>query len=155
VPAGALNIAQGGFGEALIAAVGAASGLSVGGLHPDPGSDLVLADRASGEAIFVQVKTESHPRFVGENLHYDLDVAHYDHLRMVTSVRRFLVVLAVPPAQADWLQAAGDCYEGRQLAYWTSVRGGPATTNTSSITVPLPLANLVTPASLRFLVEEG
>ncbi len=104
--------------------------------------------------VNVQLKaTVKRPADDGEHLSFFLDeVSRYDDLRRETvSVPRILVVLFLPDDAQQWLHHSPEQLVLRRCAYWQSLRGAPATTNGSGVTVKLPKAQMFTPTSLRDL----
>jgi len=104
--------------------------------------------------IKVQLKaTVSAPVDDGINLSYFLQgVTRYNDLRTSTvSVPRILVVLFLPTDAQDWLNHSENELALRQCAYWQSLRGGPAISNSSGTTVYLPKVQMFTPQALKEL----
>jgi hypothetical protein len=67
------------------------------------------------------------------------------------AVPRILVVLCLPTARNEWLAIDGDMLVLRRCAYWVSLRGAPASTNTSGQTVKIPPSQILTPDAFREL----
>jgi hypothetical protein len=68
---------------------------------------------------------------------YALKRRNYDLLREPTMVPRILVVLALPPAQIDWLNVTPEQLIIRRCAYWASLMGFSETQNKESVTINL------------------
>jgi hypothetical protein len=150
---GTQSRSQGDFGEALIDAFAAAGGLNSYFPRKDVGFDRCV-ESAAGKAIRIQVKT--HAGVLNEidgDVRYPLDVEAYDTLRLTYTLKTFLVVIEVPHDQSDWVGVMPLEYAIRHRAHFVSLLGAPATANTETITVGLPLANRVTPSALVDLVE--
>jgi hypothetical protein len=78
----------------------------------------------------------------------------YDKLRTNDSeIYKILVVLFLPSDANSWLSISTDELILKKAAYWVCLYGAPASTNSSGQTVYLPKANLLTPESLKDLVE--
>lgn len=153
---GSLNRLQGGYGEAFVDVLAAAAGVSSARPYPDNGFDRSVGPRfAKQSPIELQIKTESNPTWVKRELRFALDVAAYDLLRSETTSGRFLVVVVVPPVQTEWVSDSGVLTVLRRRAYFQSLRGSPETLNTKTITVSLPLCNVLTPQVLTRLTEGG
>lgn len=151
---GWLNRQQGYFGEKLIAALAAAAGLSVSTPELDLGFDLNL--ESAGDIVRLQVKSSRTPLTVADdNLRYDLDVEAYNRLRTEYTVATYLVVVQVPDTRSEWVSCASDDIAIRRCAHYASLLGQPPTENANSITVSLPLVNMVTPTTLRAMVKGG
>lgn len=91
--------------------------------------------------IKVQLKaTIKPPAQIHDTWSYSLDgVNHYDDLRSdAYTVPRILVVLFLPPNEAEWLAHTEDALTLRRCAYWASLRGAPASRNDTAQTVYLP-----------------
>jgi hypothetical protein len=124
---------------------------SVGSRHEDNnGIDAILtawAPFANGGyltevTIKVQLKaTICLPADDGGNIsHFLRGVDRYNDLRAETvSNARLLVVLFLPPDAEMWLEHSSEQLALRRCAYWQSLRGAAATTNSSGATVRLPI----------------
>jgi hypothetical protein len=76
----------------------------------------------------------------------------YDDLRSETvGTHRILVVLFLPKNAEEWLSHSEDELVLRRCAYWVSLRGAPATSNSSGVTVKLPKKQLFDPQGLAAL----
>lgn len=79
-------------------------------------------------------------------------VQQYDDLRAENiATPRFLVVLFLAATKNNWLTCSAEELTLRQCAYWVSLRGAPAVTNSSGTTVYLPRAQLFNPPGLSAL----
>jgi hypothetical protein len=148
---GGLHAWQGAFGERWFATVCAAAGCSSGTPTPDVNATDFLVQDPHSEVIRVQVKT--HLMLNGHHTataSYDLAVESYDRLRN-GSTHSYLVFLALYEAFGRWTGHSDRGSIVRAAGYWVEISGLPPTTNTSSITIPVPRANLLTPTSLRKL----
>lgn len=84
---------------------------------------------------------------------YSLPVHQYNKLREVrVGIQRFLVVLQLPQNAAEWLNHSEDCLIAKRCAYWVSLRDAPPTENTTTQTVYVPQAQLLSPAGLTGLM---
>jgi hypothetical protein len=151
------NIVQGDFGEAWLEAVAAGCGF----LHGRPTSldlekadiQLTLRGRYAGTfnpTVKVQVKTEVNLRSDADgSLVYSLDMPTYDVLRRQDhAVRRILAVIGLP---ADGprvrLSDEGTVLVGRGA--WVSLEGQPASGNSTTRVIRLPVANTLDEAGLK------
>ncbi|MBN9119758.1 MAG: DUF4365 domain-containing protein [Planctomycetes bacterium] len=84
---------------------------------------------------------------------FDLRVADYDKLRRPdVPIPRVLVVLELPPDEAEWAaQTVGELIL-RRTAFWISLRGRPAVDVTTTTRARLPRTNLFTPATVTDLL---
>lgn len=104
----------------------------------------------------VQLKaTVALPTDLGSHFSYSIKkVQQYNDLRASAyAIPRILVVLFLPKDISSWMHVSHDALALRRSAYWVSLVGAPATSS-SSVTVYLPKANLLTPESLRALFED-
>ena len=86
---------------------------------------------------------------------YPLDgINRYNQLRNArTAVPLILVVLFLPRESADWLSCTPESLALKRCAYWVSLRNASDSNNSSSVTVSLPKANLLTPENLWALAD--
>lgn len=86
----------------------------------------------------------------GGRLSYFLDdVAQYDRLRTPSNLPpRLLAVLFLPPEHPQWLTHSAEQLVLCRCAYWVSLVGAPASTNTTGQTVYLPEAQALSPPGL-------
>jgi hypothetical protein len=101
--------------------------------------------------IRIQLKATSQDLNIASGkLSFPLTIAHYDKLRSEKKgIPLLLVVLHLPPAEADWLQVTGDQLIAKRCGRWVSLRAAPASTHDTSQTVYLPVDNVLTPDALR------
>lgn len=119
-----------------------------------------VKERLSPDAVItdflaeVQLKATSEPPAAqGDRFSFFLKRDHYDKPRGAENpLRRFLVVLFLPPVQAEWLDHTADQLLLRRCAYWCSLKGAGATANKSGQTVYLPRANVFSVDGLRGLM---
>lgn len=106
-------------------------------------------------AVEVQLKATYTPLAVIENrISFNrLTVDQYDQLRTSRpKLDRFLVLLHLPPEQADWLRVSPDQLVARNCAWWVSLWNAPPSNNTANQTVYLPRDNLLDVDGLRSLM---
>jgi hypothetical protein len=102
----------------------------------------------------LQLKSTTRANVGQAQLTSDLPVANYADLRDTNlQVARILVVLVMPADEALWLSQSPEELVLRHCAYWLSLKGWPATTNTTTVRVSIPLANVFTPAALGDIVK--
>lgn len=138
------------FSYAYARAVGAAAAVGVATPEVDDDSiDLVLFQKSTGTVfrsprLELQVKCsqESAVMITATHVHYPLKLKNYNELRADdVLVPRILLVVLVPDALGDWLKWTAQELAVRRAGYWLSLRGMPATANTTNVTVQVPLAN--------------
>ncbi|MGH7295783.1 MAG: DUF4365 domain-containing protein [Polyangiaceae bacterium] len=118
------------------------------GIHAHGGGGLVVSPR-----LDVQVKSKAAGKPAGFPWSYALEVENYDKLVPTgVLVPRILIVVAIPADVADWLKATPQQLALRHCAYWLSLRGAAATTNTSTVTVHLPSKQRLSPKELQAIM---
>jgi hypothetical protein len=129
---------------------------------PDYGTDLTLRQvtlrqkkwSEVGPPLNIQLRSTSGATVTPTHVVYDLDANTYKLLRRATvGVPIILVLLVLPAERAEWIHHTEDRLELRRCAYWLSLRGWPASTNTSSIRIQIPRVNQFTPAALTRIME--
>lgn len=153
-----LDRRQGRYGEHLTRLLVTAAGYSSSKPEDDgDGVDLVVSHtQHDGQTrrppnLELQVKTVRGPRLVnglaGSSLSYDLELAHYNALRLPGPTARLLVVVVVPGDQPDKWYGQGERFLAfQESAHYVDLTGEPATANRTKIAVHLPLAQRFTPA---------
>lgn len=86
---------------------------------------------------------------------YDLPVKNYDRLVGPFQVPRYLVVLALPTGEADWLTVSDSESIMRRCAFWLSLSGMSESRNRASVRVSIPAINRFDPSSLRQLLDQS
>ena len=86
---------------------------------------------------------------------YPLKRRNYDLLRDETQTPRLLVVLDLPKDEEMWMTLTRNELILRRRAYWLNLRGWEETTNLTSVTVHLPIANLFNVGGLQDLMEQS
>jgi hypothetical protein len=107
-----------------------------------------------GRNLDLQLKSTTAAALTDNEVVYDLDTRAYNILRR--STRRapaYLVLLVLPPDQAEWLSHSEDRLELRRCAYWLSLRGLAAVPNTSSVRIRIPRQNQFTPDALARIMD--
>ena len=92
-------------------------------------------------SIHVQLKATVKPSVIRSgHISYPLNnTKRYDDLRSLTlAVPRIMVVMYLPEAQAEWLNVSDEKLLMKKCAYWVSLRGAGASSNTSGKTVYIP-----------------
>lgn len=78
----------------------------------------------------------------------------YDKLRTNDSeIYKILVILFLPNDADSWLSISPDELILKKAAYWVCLYGALTSSNSSGQTIYIPKANLLTPLSLKDLVE--
>lgn len=104
--------------------------------------------------IDAQVKCTESAGIHANHIAYPLKLKNYEELRPINvSVPRILIVVTVPDDLANWLNHSEQELAMRECGYWVSLRGMPATTNGTNVTVHLPRANQFTVAQLAAMMQ--
>lgn len=108
-------------------------------VHED-GRELVPDSRHTSFALHVQLKaTRVDPVERNGRFSFSLPVRQYNKLRETRlTTARLLVVLYLPPDQANWLSHSEDALIARRCAYWVSLRGAASSANDTNQTVYIP-----------------
>ena len=148
--AGGLNQFRGDFGEVWVETVCLAGGFTPNRSSRDRrGQDFFVQDEMS-ETVRVQVKSTESPKHSGPNLCVDLDIPTYDRLRG-GSTPGIIVHVVISKSYPDWLNQGRNKALVRAHAYWTSLWGMPSTTNSTTIRILVPQANVFRPDTVRSL----
>lgn len=91
----------------------------------------------------------------GNYRYNDLPAGNYERLIRPSQVPRYLVLLALPPDESDWLTVSVDRLLMGRCAYWVSLSGAPEKHNRATVTVSIPPGNLFDPDALQLLLERS
>ncbi|NKL37513.1 DUF4365 domain-containing protein [Rhizobium leguminosarum bv. viciae] len=140
---------------AYVHAVAAAAGYVVALKNFDRDGIDVTIEAGGGfrPKIDAQVKATINLPQSTEVWKFPLNRRNYDHLIIQTQTPRILVVMHLPPEQADWIKVDINTLMMRNCAYWVCLTGCPATENSAKITVDVPVANKFDVSGLRSLLE--
>ncbi|AKI98867.1 DUF4365 domain-containing protein [Archangium gephyra] len=147
------------FGEAYLRAVAAVAGFTL--YKPEVDDDSVdWGIAARGTKLFrrrprveLQLKCTATDVLRDEELHYDLSVRNYEHLReRRLLVPRILVVVRLPTDIGHWLEQTERELALRHCAYWVSLHGREPTANTRTVRIALPRLQVLSVEELRMLM---
>lgn len=150
------------FSYAYARAVAATAAIGVATPEVDDDSvDLILSKKGGGTVfrsprLEIQVKCADQTtlQITPTNIHFPLKLKNYDELRSTDLlVPRILLVVLVPNILTDWLNWTSQELALRRAGYWLSLRGMPATTNTTNVTVHVPLANEFSVTQLNAIIH--
>ena len=142
---------QEGLSRAYVHAIASRCGLGCSFREFDYGIDLsVHAIRQKGQRYFesgfnldIQAKSSTRATLTPSTVMYDLEVKNYDDLRDIdVGCPRILVLLLLPEDEEDWTEQSESNLLLRRCAYWLSLRGMEPTTNTASVRITIPRANI-------------
>lgn len=144
------------YSRAFLQAIASPAGYSCTAPTVDDDSiDVTLSGRGQYDAVTsprldVQLKCTSTAVVKDGAFSHPLPKKNYDDLRATDRlVPAILVVVRAPAEPAEWTTV--DDAETRILhsAYWQSLRGRPETTNTTSVTISIPVAQRLSVAELQ------
>ena len=142
---------------AYIRAVAANSGYQL--VRPQPDVDSVdgvlMASFGKRPRIEFQAKATTQDILRGNELRFPLPVKNYDELRADTRVPRILIVFLMPEERTQWLVQTTDELCLRRCAYWFSLERFPGTSNTDTVTVPVPVRNVFDSSKLVDLMQQA
>ena len=144
------------FGDVFLLAVASVAGCAVSPRRPDDDSiDWTLSCKLPRRPkLDVQMKTTSEDAGNGETIRYPLKKKNYNDLILTNVLApRVLVLVKLPTNMADWLWLTADQLVIRRCGYWVSLAGMPQRDNETSVTVPVPRENLLTPEAVRQIMR--
>ena len=106
---------------------------------------------SSGKAIDIQLKAvhEKYIRRDINNIKYSFEVKNYNDLIIRaneggTCIPLVLILFVLPNNESDWVECQPNELKTRKEAYWYQVpQSVPLSSNTSKITIEIPLSNKV------------
>ncbi len=141
----------------VIRAVATDAGYQV--VRPNPDVDsvdgILMASFGRRPRIEFQAKSTSRDMIQGDNLRFPLPVKNSEELRIASWTPRLLIVALMPGESEPWLSQTDDELCLRSSVYWLSLSGMPERSNTASVTVPIPTANVFDPAQLDALMSRA
>ena len=143
-----------------VRAVATSAGLQVTRPEPDVDSVDGVISSTTGRRpkIDFQAKATTQSMLRYGNVHFPLSIKNYNELRADTISPRILVVLLMPNDSHDWMIQSEEELCLRYCAYWLCLEAYPNTTNSNSITVDVPTANILNVDQLTSMmgkVERG
>ena len=107
----------------------------------------------SGHPLAFQAKATTNWELIDGHIVYDLEAKNYDDIvaRHSSEITMILILLCMPKDQADWHLATPDATMMRNCCYWAILKG-PLCGNVSTKRIHVPVANLLTPNSLKELL---
>ncbi len=142
---------------AYIRAVAANVGYQVTRPEPDVDSvdGILMASFGQRPRIEFQAKATTQDILRGDELRFPLPVKNYNELRADTRTPRVLIVLVMPGEKSHWLRQTNDELCLRRCAYWLSLENWPGTSNTGTVTVPIPALNVFDSQRLVDLMQKA
>lgn len=138
----------------VIAAACAAEDDITFSIPPDDieGVDMVVSQR--GVTVDFQLKSTRVPIDAGENFMFDLDVPTYQLLTdRVRSGLGVLALIVLHETVGSWLEMDAHTTTLAHCAYYLPLHGLPPTTNTATIRLAVPKANVLNQEAMRMLMK--
>jgi len=153
---------QEGLSRAYVTAVAHMAGMNCANSEHDYGIDGSLIDVRvlpngrrceSGFKIDFQLKATINMDIHESKIHFPLEAKNYNDLVEVdVGTPRILIVYFMPESQEDWLSLTKEHLILKHCAWWCSLRGLPATTNTSTRTVEIPMNQVFCVEELKSMI---
>lgn len=141
----------------VVRAVAADAGYQV--VRPEPDVDSVdgvlMASFGRRPRIEFQAKATAQNTLIGDSLRFPLPIKNYDELRLASWTPRILVVALMPDESEPWLSQTDDELCLHSGIYWLSLSGMPERSNTASVTVAIPTANVFDRAQLEGMMTRA
>ena len=141
----------------VVRAVAADAGYQV--VRPEPDDDsvdgILMARFGRRPRIEFQAKATARNMVRGDSLHFPLPVKNYDELRLASWTPRILVVALMPDETEPWLFQTDEEFCLNSSAYWTSIADMPPVSNTATVTVQIPTANVFNRAQLEAMMNRA
>lgn len=104
--------------------------------------------------IDAQLKSSSGLSKEDDHLIFDLPVKNYNDLcSQVVGNARILVVMDLDADQSRWVEVGEEWIRTQRVAYWLDLFGEEPSTNSTRKRVRIPLAQSLTPESLRAMMQ--
>lgn len=114
---------------------------------------VLIADFGRRPRIEFQAKATAKDVVRESEIHFPLPVKNYEDLRIEAINPRILIVLIMPAETNEWITQTGEELCLRHCAYWMCLKGQPATLNVSSVTVHVPIANVLSSDGLSDMMR--
>ena len=141
----------------VVRAVAADAGYQV--IRPEPDADSVdgvlMARFGRRPRIEFQAKATARNLIRGDSLRFPLPVKNYDELRLASWTPRILVVALMPDETEQWLSQTDDELCLHSSVYWASLAGMPSVSNTATVTVQIPTANVFNRTQLEAMMSRA
>lgn len=105
--------------------------------------------------IELQVKASTNLDIRNEHIYFPLPIKNYNDLRARSGNPRLLVILDLPAEKADWLKHTQSELVLKRCAYYLNLDNAPKTENNTSVTVQVPLTNILSPEALHQLMVKA
>ena len=105
--------------------------------------------------IDFQLKATQNLPMVNGNFAFPCPIKNYNSLIIPSQTPRALLVFRMPENEDEWLELCDEYTLLRHCAYWLNLKGGPPSSNHSSVTVYIPPENRLTVEALQMLMEHS
>lgn len=146
------------FSELYVSAIATCAGFTYSKRNLDrDGIDLeISAGGSMRPQIGLQLKSSFNlEEPVAGIIRYPLKVRNYDLLRMPTMSPRILILFAMPRDESLWSSVGAEELTLRKCAYWVNLNGSPETPNTATVTIDVPVGNILHVASLKAIMDRA
>ena len=149
--------------RAYVRAIAGQCGLICSHADVDYGIDVTLHEVTSrngrlvhsGYSLDVQLKSTVTAVVEDSHVKYDLEVKNYlDLCETDVGCPRILVLLVLPRPEPEWLSQTEEELIVRRCAYWLSLRGKPASSNTATVRIQIPRTNVLSVEGLRAMMAQ-
>ncbi|MCY4331634.1 MAG: DUF4365 domain-containing protein [Cyanobacteria bacterium MAG CAR1_bin_15] len=86
---------------------------------------------------------------------FPLSIKNYNDLRCEAQTPRLLVVLELPQEESRWMMVTPEELTLRRRAYWLSLRDCGEVSNKTTVTVHIPVGNVLNVETLQTLMERS
>ena len=124
-------------------------------LDQDSVDGTLMGDSGSRPRIDFQAKATSQDVLRETHINFPLRLKNYNDLRADSRTPRILIVVLMPNDKSRWLNQSRNELCLRHCAFWISLDRNPATRNTHSVTVRIPVANMFSSDQLTELMEKA
>ena len=89
-------------------------------------------------------------------LHFPLSIKNYNDLRGDNVLcPRYLIVITIPNDLNNWIHIDKDKLILYKCGYWLSLKNAPDNSNEDSVTVKIPISNLLTVNQMKILMDKA
>lgn len=142
--------------EAYLQAVVLRAGFNLSYFKNDRGKDgtIEAPNRRGINKIDYQLKSTTRYSIRNSVVVYALDVNAYNYLVQDDGFPSVLILFIMPDDEDQWLVQSDDELCIRKCAYWVSLMGEPRSSNRSTKTVEVPVANIFSPSGLDDMFDQ-
>lgn len=86
-------------------------------------------------------------------IHFPLKVKNYDDLRAEGTTQQVLFLFQMPSEKEEWIEQDCEALKLKKCMYWLSLANAPAKENTQTVTIKIPIKQMVTPENLEEIMQ--